>query len=104
MGLFGEHTSTTRVRSVTASAIASRSCRSPGPSGTCTGTAPASVTRIGYASNDRHAKTTSSPASHVAAMICPSTPTDPGPNASRSAGTSRRSARAAVSDPTPMSG
>ena len=47
VGLFGVQTSTIRVRWVIAAAIASRSWRSPGPSGTCTGTAPASVTRIG---------------------------------------------------------
>ena len=96
VGLFGVQTSTIRVRGVIAAAIAARSCRSPAPSGTCTGTAPASVTRIGYASNDRQANTTSSPGSQVAAMSCPSTPTDPGPSASRSAGTSSRAASAAV--------
>ena len=104
VGLFGVQTSTIRVRGVIAAAIASRSCRSPAPSGTCTGTAPASVTRIGYASNDRQANTTSSPGSQVAAMSWPSTPTDPGPSASRSAGTSSRSASAAVRLATAMSG
>ncbi len=104
VGLFGVHTSTIRVRGVIAAAIATRSCRSPAASGTWTGTAPASVTRIGYASNDRQAKTTSSPGSHVAAMSWPSTPTDPGPRASRPAGTASRSASAAVSVDTAMSG
>ena len=104
VGLFGVQTSTIRVRGVIAAAIAARSCRSPAPSGTCTGTAPASVTRIGYASNDRHANTTSSPGSQVAATSWPSTPTEPGPSASRPAGTSSRCARAAVSADTAMSG
>ncbi len=66
--------------------------------------APARVTRIGYASNDLHAKTTSSPSPQVAAMSCASTPTEPGPVEMRSAGTSRRSARARVSAVTAMSG
>ena len=68
VGLFGVQTSTSRVRGVIAAAMASRSWRSPGAKGTCTGVAPASVVRIGYASNDRQANTTSSPASHVAAI------------------------------------
>jgi hypothetical protein len=41
VGLLGEQTRTSRVRSETASAIASRSCRSPAASGTCTDVARA---------------------------------------------------------------
>ena len=59
---------------------------------------------IGYASNERHAYTTSSPASHVAWMICPSTPTLPVPVAMCDGSTPTASAMAAVSSVTAMSG
>ena len=61
VGLFGVQTMTTRVRSVIAAAIASRSWPWSGRLGTCTLVAPATVTRPGYASNERHEYTTSSP-------------------------------------------
>jgi hypothetical protein len=51
----GLQTKISRVRSVTASAMASRSCRSSASSGTCTGVAPLIRVMIGYASNDRQA-------------------------------------------------
>ena len=66
VGLFGVQTSTTLVRSVIAAAIASRSCRPSASTGTRTGDAAAAATAIGYASNERHAKTTSSPGSQYA--------------------------------------
>jgi hypothetical protein len=53
--LFGLQTTTTLVRSVTAAAIASRSCRPSAASGTCTEVAPVTETAIGYASNERQA-------------------------------------------------
>src|SRR3954449_1592151 len=57
VGLFGVQTSTTLVRSVTAAAIASRSCRPSASTGTLTPVAAAAVTAIGYASNERQANT-----------------------------------------------
>jgi hypothetical protein len=59
---------------------------------------------IGYASNERQAYTTSSPASHVAWMIWPSTPTLPVPVATCDGSTPTASAIAAVSSVTAMSG
>jgi hypothetical protein len=47
VGLFGLQTSTSRVRSVTAAAIASKSCRSSAVSGTVTERAPEICTMIG---------------------------------------------------------
>ena len=47
VGLLGVQTSTTLVRSVTAAAIASRSCRPSGSTGTRTDVAAAAVTAIG---------------------------------------------------------
>ena len=47
VGLFGLHTKTTRVRSVTAVASAARSKLWSGRSGTCTDRAPATVVRMG---------------------------------------------------------
>ena len=47
VGLFGVQTMTTRVRSVTAAAIASRSWEPSGRLGTRTDVAPATVTRPG---------------------------------------------------------
>ena len=55
VGLLGVHTKTTRVRSVTAAAIATRSCRPSGVSGTGTTVAAAAATAIGNASKDRQA-------------------------------------------------
>jgi hypothetical protein len=55
VGLFGLQTITTLVRSVIASAMASRSCRESEVSGTWTDVAPVTDTAIGYASNDRQA-------------------------------------------------
>lgn len=55
VGLFGLQTKISRVRSVIAAAIASRSCTSPSVSGTCTEVAPEICVRIGYASKDRQA-------------------------------------------------
>jgi hypothetical protein len=52
--LFGLQTITTRVRSVTADAIAGRSWPWPGVFGMRTPAAPAPAEMIGYASNDRH--------------------------------------------------
>ncbi len=47
VGLFGVQTMTTLVRSVTAAAIASRSCSPVAVTGTCTDVAAAAVTAIG---------------------------------------------------------
>ncbi len=47
VGLFGVQTMSTRVRSVTAAAIAGRSCRWPGASGTGTEAAPATAQTMG---------------------------------------------------------
>ena len=47
VGLLGEQTMTTFVRSVTASAMASSRCRWSAPTGTCTDTAPATAVTIG---------------------------------------------------------
>jgi hypothetical protein len=69
VGLLGVHTSTTFVRSVIAAAIASRSWRPSAVTGTCTDVAAHALTAIGYASKDRHAKTTSSPGSQNADTI-----------------------------------
>ena len=55
VGLLGLQTKISRVRSVIASAIASRSCTSPAVSGTCTDVAPLIWVMIGYASKDRQA-------------------------------------------------
>ena len=66
VGLLGVHTMTTFVRSVIASSIASRSCSAFALSGTVTEVAPVTCTAIGYASNDLHAYTTSSPRSQTA--------------------------------------
>ena len=66
VGLFGLQTMIARVRGVIAAAIAGRSWRASAVSGTCTGVAPATIASHGYASNDRHAKMTSSPGPDVA--------------------------------------
>jgi len=66
VGLFGVQTSTTFVRSVIAASIALKSWRASAVSGTWTEVAPVSWTAIGYASNERHAYTTSSPSATVA--------------------------------------
>ena len=66
VGLLGVQTRTTRVRGVTASAIASRSWRPSARTGTRTMRAAAAVVAIGYASNDRQAKITSSSGSQNA--------------------------------------
>jgi len=55
VGLLGVQTRISRVRGVTASAIAAKSCRESASSGTFTETAPAIATTIGYASNERQA-------------------------------------------------
>lgn len=55
VGLLGLQTKIIRVRSVIASAIASRSCRSSASSGTFTDVAPEICVMIGYASKDRQA-------------------------------------------------
>ncbi len=47
VGLFGVQTMTILVSSVTAAAIASRSCRPSAETGTCTDTAPVADTAIG---------------------------------------------------------
>ena len=47
VGLFGEQTMTTRVRSLTAAAIASRSCPPSGRFGICTLVAPDTITMPG---------------------------------------------------------
>jgi hypothetical protein len=47
VGLLGVQAMTTLVRSSTAAAIASRSCRAPAPSGTWTDAAPVTATAIG---------------------------------------------------------
>ena len=47
VGLLGVQTTTTLVRSVTAAAIASRSCRAGESTGTCTDVAAAAATAIG---------------------------------------------------------
>ncbi len=104
VGLLGVQTSTTRVRSVIAAAMASRSWRWSAVSGTWTDVAPAIATTIGYASKERHAYTTSSPGSHVDWMIWASTPTEPVPVAICSRGTARWAASASVRAVTPMSG
>jgi hypothetical protein len=52
--LFGLQTTTTRVRSVTASAIAVRSWACPAVLGTRTLVAAAVAAMIGYASKERH--------------------------------------------------
>ena len=101
---FGVQTSTTRVRSVTASAIASRRCRAWSSRSTMTGVAPASCVTIGYASKDRHAKTTSSPASHAAWTTWARTATEPVPVAMQSAETLRARPRRSRSRATAMSG
>ena len=77
MGLFGVHSSTRRVRSVIAAAIASRSCSPAAVSGTGTGVPPWEPTRIGYASKERQAKTTSSPSPTTARTRSPETATEP---------------------------
>ena len=55
VGLFGVQTKISRVRSVIAASMPSRSCSSVDVSGTCTLVAPETWTMIGYASNDRQA-------------------------------------------------
>ena len=60
VGLFGLQTKISRVCSVIAAAIASKSCASSSVSGTCTARARPTWVTIGYASNDRHANITSS--------------------------------------------
>ena len=103
VGLLGVQSRITFVRAVTAAAMASRSWPSKVSSGTRTGRAPASSTRMGYASKERHAKITSSPASHRPVMICWRTPTLPGPTATSPAVTPKwlairsRSSTAALS-------
>ena len=64
VGLLGLQTKISRVRSVTAASIASRS-KVSSRSGTCTGVAPATRTCSGYTSKLRHPKTTSSPTLQV---------------------------------------
>ena len=61
-------------------------------------------TSEGYASNDRHAKTTSSPGSHVIWMREARTPTEPVPKLTSSALTPTRCARACVNSDDAMSG
>src|SRR5690606_29297938 len=107
VGLLGEHTMTTRVRSVTAAAMPGRSSRpwsAPVSSGTCTDVAPATATAIGYASNDRHGYTTSSPSCTTVWSTCASTATEPLPTTTSSAPTPRWSASASVSSVAYMSG
>ncbi|CAM5500760.1 hypothetical protein SAURM35S_06588 [Streptomyces aurantiogriseus] len=91
VGLLGLQTKISRVRSVIASAIASRSCTSPGVSGTRTAVAPLICVTIGYASKDRQAKITSSPGPAVDWSNCWATPTEPVPVARWEAGTPKRS-------------
>jgi len=55
VGLFGEHTKTSRVCGVTAAIIASTSWRNPASSGTVTAFAAPICVTIGYASNERQA-------------------------------------------------
>ena len=104
VGLLGVHSRTRRVRPVTAAAMASRSCSPDAVSGTVTGVAPASWARIGYASNERHAKTISSPASQAAPMICARTPVEPGPTTTWSASRPTKAAMAALTSVFVMSG
>ena len=92
VGLLGEHTIITRVRSLTAAAIASRSWPWSGRFGTRTLVAPATVTRPGYASKERHEYTTSSPGPAAAAMNWASSDTEPAPTSTSSAVTPNRSA------------
>ena len=89
---------------MTAAAIASRSSRPSSPTGTCTPWAPASVTAIGYASNDRHGTTTSSPGWHTAVSTCPSTATEPHPATMFSGATPSDAAMAPTSSVAYMSG
>ncbi|MFI6734977.1 hypothetical protein ACIBI9_18775 [Nonomuraea sp. NPDC050451] len=72
-------------------------------SGTRTGTPPATVVRIGYASNERHPKTTSPPGSHTVCRTCPQTSDEPAPTAMRSGVTSWRAASASSRRAAPMS-
>ena len=104
VGLLGVQTRITLVRSVTAAAMAGRSWRSFSSSGTCTALAPASPVRIGYASKERHAKTTSSPSSHTARMIWEATSTEPLPKLTEEGSTPQRLATASVTAWQVMSG
>ncbi|GAA4805421.1 hypothetical protein GCM10023353_05350 [Tomitella cavernea] len=92
------------MRSVTAAAIASRSCASSPSSGTGTGEASATCVTIGYASNERHAKTTSSPGAQVACTSCWHRPTEPQPTATLPGGTPARAASREVNSAAPLSG
>ncbi|GGU23281.1 hypothetical protein GCM10010208_55430 [Actinomadura livida] len=103
VGLFGLHTKTSRVRSVTASAIAARSCRSS-RSGTWTFAMPARDTSSGYASNDRQAYMISAPGSATACSSIWMTPTAPAPTTTLSSGTRRRPASASTSGTAWLSG
>ena len=87
VGLLGLHTKISRVRSVIAATIASRS-KVWSRSGTCTGTAPATRTCSGYTSKLRQPNTTSSPTVQVIWISCWHRLTDPQPTAIRSGGTS----------------
>ena len=83
--------------------MAPRSCASS-RSGTRTDVTPARSDRYGYASNERHAYTTSAPGSPTASSNCWATPTDPQPTATCSGGTSKRAAMASMSSAAPLSG
>ena len=102
---FGLQTNTSRVRGVTAAAMASRSWRNPSSSGTVRATAPWIWVTIGYDSNDRHAKTTSSDGSeHVIATSCWHRLTEPHPTAMRAASSPNSSASRFVRPVTDRSG
>lgn len=104
VGLLGLHTNTRRVRGVIAARIASRSCPWPASSGTATGVAPAIRTSEGYASKDRHAKTTSSPSPATAWMSWAAISTDPAPTVTWAGSTAYRAASASRTAEALMSG
>ena len=80
VGLLGLQTKISRVRSVTAASIASRS-NVWSVSGTWTGVAPATRTCSGYISKLRQPKSTSSPTEAVIWMSCWHRLTEPQPTA-----------------------
>src|SRR5690606_41823271 len=110
VGLFGLQPKISRVRSVTAAARASRSCTygagASGPvSGTCTAVALPTCVTIGYASNERHANSTSSCGEEQ--VICTSSwhsATLPQPIATFATSTPRNRASPARSSPDWLSG
>ena len=104
VGLFGVQMKISRVAGVMAAAIAGRSNSWLAVTGTRTATAPVIWVTIGYASNERQPKITSSPSPAVACTSCWHSATDPPPATMCDSGAPVCAARADTNDCAPLSG